>query len=270
MSVNIMKLHKTEGYAVLRHNFREGDHHGNRHIDPTRKKENHYLYTKENSCKTASSAYRKLRARVREIDKEKPPIRRRQDRVTMLAFEIPAPAGLPADKEQQFFQIAYSHIARMCGGNSNVSQMFIHHDEIHDYIDPVDKTSKTSRVHGHMVGLPYTIDKGINCKSFLTRSSMSKLQHDIDKDCRKRLGIAFLTGEQTHSYATVDQLKEASEKASQELLERVEETKRRKDFLDVAYPEIAAEYAEYMEYLEFDASAAQDIEDIFHDDDLSL
>ena len=214
-SVNLMKLHGSEAGAVLAHSFRHDGRpvrYGNEHIDPAKSGDNGTLVYRGVHAQDgrARDAYARLKARVEEIDKAEPPKRIRRDRVTMVAFEVPAPEGLPPERERQFFKIAYAEIARMCGGAQNVSPLKIHRDEVHDYIDPVTKDVKTSRVHAHVVGIPYVKGKGVNCKQFMTRQALRDLQKRIDDRCRSDLGVRFMDGSRQRSRGTVEDLKRYS------------------------------------------------------------
>lgn len=217
-SVNVQKLHGSEAGAVLAHGYRHDGkdvQYRNEHIDPALTKHNSELYYRDVHAKggKAHDEYQRLRDRVQAIDAKEPPKRVRSDRVTMVAFEIPVPAGLPADKENAFFKLAYKEIARMCGGAENVSPLKIHRDEIHDYLDPVTKEVKTSRVHAHCVGIPYIKGKGVNCKAFTARQRLRDLQQAIDRRCREELGVAFVDGTGQKSRGSVEDLKRYSAQA---------------------------------------------------------
>lgn len=217
-SVNVQKLHGSEAGAVLAHGYRHDGkdvQYRNEHVNPELSKHNGELYYRDVHAKggKAHDEYQRLRDRVRVIDEKEPPKRIRADRVTMVAFEVPVPAELPADKENAFFKLAYKEIARMCGGAENISPLKIHRDEIHDYLDPVTKEVKTSRVHAHCVGIPYVKGKGINCKAFTARQRLRDIQQAIDRRCREELGVAFLDGTGQRSRGSVEDLKRYSAQA---------------------------------------------------------
>lgn len=225
-SVNILKLHGSEAASILAHNHRHDGRdvqYGNKHINKDLSGQNSLRYFKSvhDTEQTAHDEYARLKARVEEIDKAEPPKRIRKDRVTMCAFEVPVPAGLPAGQEEKFFSLAYREIARMCGGSANVSTMQIHRDEVHEYVDPVTKERRTSRVHAHVVGIPYVRGKGVNCKGFMTRQALRDLQKRLDDKCRQELGVAFMDGSRQRSRGTVEDLKRASARTEQELAERI-------------------------------------------------
>lgn len=217
-SANIMKLRGSAAAAILAHDHRHDGkdvQYDNEHINKDLSDRNSVRYWKgvHDPEMTAQGEYRRLQDRVAEIDKKEPPKRIRKDRVTMVGFEVPVPEGLPPEQEGRFFSIAYKAFAKMCGGPQNVSTLRIHRDEVHDYLDPVTKDVKTSRVHAHCVGIPYVPGKGVNCKSWMTRKALRDLQADIDQHCRSELGIAFMDGSQQRSRGTVEDLKRLSAQA---------------------------------------------------------
>lgn len=219
-SVNIMKLHGGEAAAILghthRHDGRAGVSYRNEHVDAERSHLNSVLVFKGQRAEDAQAELARLRARVEEIDRAEPPKRVRKDRVTLVSFEVPVPDGLPADKEDQFFKLAFGEIARMCGGGKNCGVIRIHRDEVHEYLDPVTKETRTSRVHAHMVGIPYVKGKGVNCKSFMSRQALRDIQKAIDDRCRQELGVAFMDGSRQRSRGKVEDLKIASARAERE------------------------------------------------------
>ena len=211
-SINIMKLHGSEAASILAHAHRHDGkdvQYRNKHIDTARSKDNSTRYFKSvhDTAQTAHDEYARLKARVEEIDK--------------VAFEVPVPEGLPADREEKFFSLAYREIASMCGGAENVSTLRIHRDEVHEYVDPVTKERRTSRVHAHVVGIPYVRGKGVNCKAFMSRQALRDLQRRLDDKCRQELGVAFMDGSRQKSRGTVEDLKRASARTEQELAERI-------------------------------------------------
>lgn len=217
-SANVMKLRGGAAAAILAHDHRHDGmdvEYENEHIDKSLSGRNSVRYWEgvHDPTMTAQGEYQRLRDRVAEIDRKEPPKRIRKDRVTMVGFEVPVPEGLPPEQESRFFSIAYKAFAKMCGGTQNVSTLRIHRDEVHDYLDPVTKDVKTSRVHAHCVGIPYVHGKGVNCKSWMTRAALRDLQADIDRQCRSELGIAFMDGSRQRSRGTVEDLKRCSAQA---------------------------------------------------------
>ena len=225
-SINIRKLHGGEAAAILnhthRHDGRPGVEYGNEHIDPKRTHLNSVLHWQGAPVReTAAEELVRLRARVAEIDRAEPPARIRKDRVTLVSVEIPAPNfPLTREEEIKFFKKAYSEVARFCGGAQNCGSIQIHRDEVHDYIDPVTKETKTSRVHAHMLCIPYVQGKGVNCKTFMSRDRLRQIQQAVDGRIRQELGIPYLDGSRQKSRGSVESLKLAS---AREEVYRVEE-----------------------------------------------
>ena len=217
-SANVMKLRGGAAAAILAHDHRHDGRdveYENTHVDKTLSDRNSVRYWRgvHDPEMTAQGEYQRLQDRVAEIDKKEPPKRIRKDRVTMVGFKVPVPEGLPPEQEGRFFSIAYKAFAKMCGGTQNVSTLRIHRDEVHDYLDPVTKDVKRSRVHAHCVGIPYVPGKGVNCKAWMTRQALRDLQEDIDQHCRSELGIAFVNGSRQRSRGTVEDLKRYSAQA---------------------------------------------------------
>lgn len=235
-SINILKLHGGEAAAVLNHNHRhdgrEGVVYGNEHINPERTHLNSVLHWRGAPAQeTAAEELARLRRRVEEIDKTEPPTRIRKDRVTLVSVEIPVPEYLLPEEETKFFKKAYSEIAKFCGGSQNCGSIQIHRDEVHSYIDPVTKETKTSRVHAHMLCIPYVAGKGVNCKTFMSRDRLRQIQQAVDSRIRQDLGIPYLDGSRQKSRGTVESLKIASAreeicKAYEELSEAEQQLKR--------------------------------------------
>ena len=219
-SINIRKLHGGEAAAILAHNHRhdgrEGVEYRNEHIDPARTHLNSVLMPRGVGRETAAQELARLRARVAAIDAAEPPKRIRKDRVTLVSVEIPAPAGLPPEQEKKFFKEAAAEVAKFCGGIQNCGSIRIHRDEVHDYLDPVTRERRTSRVHAHMLCIPYMPGRGVNCKSFMSRERLREIQKAIDARCRRVLGIPFLDGSRQKSRGTVEDLKIATARAERE------------------------------------------------------
>ena len=215
-----------EAAAMLRHMSRHDGYdrfveYDNPHIDRSRSKDNYVIGNGlgENN----DEVYRRLQKRVAEIDKELPPKRIRKDRVTMMTYTIAAPDGLRPDQERRFFQLAYDRLASFSGGYENLSPGYIHKDEIHDYKDATTGRKRTSRAHMHVAGIPFVVGVGVNGKKFETRTRMQELNREIDKACRDRLGVSFMTGHSGRSGQSVETLKAASiEKAVEEAVGRLE------------------------------------------------
>lgn len=269
-SINIMKLHGGEAAAVLNHNHRHdgrlGVEYSNEHINPEKTHLNSVLHWRGTPAhETATEELARLRARVEEIDKVEPPARIRKDRVTLVSVEVPVPNfPLTPEEEAKFFKKAYSEIAKFCGGPQNCGSIQIHRDEVHDYIDPVTKETKTSRVHAHMLCIPYVPGKGVNCKQWMSRDRLRQIQQAVDSRIRQELGIPYLDGSRQRSRGSVESLKLASAKeevyrAYEELSEaeqqlkatqiRVSDLKAEESRLEASTAALRAEAAELRDAL---------------------
>lgn len=220
-SINIMKLHGGEAAAILAHNHRhdgrDGVEYSNQHIDPARSHLNSEIrFHGAPRRETAAEELDRLRRRVAEIDAAEPPKRIRRDRVTMVSIEVPAPAGLPPEREEEFFRAAFVEIGRFCGGAQNCGRIQIHRDEVHEYTDPVTRERKMSRVHAHCVCIPYVAGRGVNCKAFTSRDRLRQIQQAIDSRCRRDFGIPYLDGSRQRSRGSVEDLKIASARVEAE------------------------------------------------------
>ncbi|MBQ9062292.1 MAG: hypothetical protein IJ121_05645 [Eubacterium sp.] len=237
-SVNWKKLKYTQSTAMLRHAARYDDtdqdvQYKNPFLDKSRTHLNSRL-SHSSKYETGKEAAERLRNRVKEIDAVEPPQRVRKDRVTAISFTVSAPEGLQPDQEEQFFNIVYRHLTEKAGGPENISPMYIHRDETHEYFN-VNNTGKdndktgtivTSRVHAHCTAIPYVPGKGVNAKTFMTRSTMRELNRTIDKSCKEELGIPFLTGARQPYGRSVEELQAASEQARRRMeLEEIEKKK---------------------------------------------
>ena len=223
---------------ILIHNFRTEEDkevkYNNKNINPELTHLNTVQYFSEKyKNETGRDTYKRLQDRIKQLDAEHPPKRIRKDRVTLVGFDCPAPDNLPPNREEEFFRIVYEEVAKMCGGEENVSNMAIHRDEVHSYIDASTKQQRTSRVHCHIMGIPYTPEYGVNCKNFMTKESMKNLQQVINDRCMRELGVPFLNGTRESSRADMESLKlaslEAAEEKLRELLGKIAEAQK---FLD--------------------------------------
>lgn len=134
----------------------------------------------------------KLKRRVIEIDKELPPKRVRQDRVTSVSYVIPLPKGLVGtDDEKAFFEMAHDVLADFCGGKQNITVGYVHEDEKHNYYDSLKKEWVESRAHMHVSSVPFVEGKGVNAKNFQTRQRMKELNDRINDKCLEMFKLPF-------------------------------------------------------------------------------
>lgn len=182
------------------HIYREGKSYGNPDIDP----EKAACVWTMSDLKTSQKA---IRETIAEIDKIRPPKRVKKDRKTVAELCIPAPReGTSREDALRFFQSVYDELGavgyHVCGGA-------VHGDEIHDYIDPDDKQLHRSRLHMHILLVPET-DRGVNMKSWLTKSRFRELNSICDRVCERELGHPYQDGSKRRSRGTVEVLKERS------------------------------------------------------------
>lgn len=240
-SVNFMKCKggTGEASAMIKHMERHDGkdvEYANRWVDKSRTHLNTVVGNVEEN-KGSRATKERLDARVKEIDSKLPPKRIRKDRVTIVSMEVPAPEGISPKNEEDFFRIAHEEIAKFCGGSENVSNGYVHRDEIHDYID-TDGLRKTSRAHMHMAVVPYVDGIGVNGKAFETRKRMKELNAAIDQRCRQELGLPFMTGKKGRTGRTVEELQAMSEgKAIEQAKQDLSSLESQIDVLDKLYKE---------------------------------
>ena len=139
--------------------------------------------------------------------KNRPPKRVKRDRKTVAELCVPAPReGTSQEDAMRFFAAVYDELDaagyHVCGGA-------VHGDEAHDYIDPDDKQLHRSRLHMHVLLVPET-EKGLNMKSWLTKSRFRELNSLCDRVCMQELGHPYQDGSGRRSRGTVEALKERS------------------------------------------------------------
>ncbi|NQK46306.1 hypothetical protein HO505_10465 [Streptococcus suis] len=220
-----------EGFSRMAHATRHDGkdvEYNNKHVNKELSHLNYEISAKGGGKRTAHQELNRLKQRIEHLDKIHPPKRVRKDRVTTVSFEVPTPDNLKPEDESKFFSIAYSEIARTCGGMKNVTNGYVHNDEKHEYFDPIKKEFVTSRAHMHMQGIAWTDDFGINGKNFMTRERIIELNKRIDERCRKELGISFLKEEvsqHNEKWLKVEDLKRESALALEKRVTELEELK---------------------------------------------
>ncbi len=207
------------------HNFRLHENYSNKDIDKSRTYLNQHF-----GCKTADEARAKFLMRVAACDAAHPPVRIKQDRKTALEICIPSPReGLDPDKEREFYAEAYSEMEKLFG-KDNVIYGVTHFDEIHEFYDPRDKQMHISRSGLHFVVVPFCDDmdfipdeykKGLNMNSFYRRQCFqpNMLNERLDEVCQRVFGFDYQDGTKNHGTATIEQLKEGSERIEKQLKE---------------------------------------------------
>lgn len=185
------------------HVYREGKKYGNPDIDQDKA-----------GCVwvigTAKECQKSIRETIAKIDKNRPPKRVKKDRKTVAELCVPAPReGTSQEDAMRFFATVYDELDaagyHVCGGA-------VHGDEVHDYVDPDDKRMHRSRLHMHVLLVPET-DRGVNMKSWLTKSRFRELNALCDRVCMQELGHPYQDGSGRRSRGTVEALKEKSSAA---------------------------------------------------------
>lgn len=182
------------------HVYREGKNYANPDIDRT-KSACVWVMDDVKTCQ------KNIRETIAKIDKNRPPKRIKRDRKTVAELCVPAPReGTSQEDALRFFQGVYDELAaagyHVCGGA-------VHGDETHDYIDPDDKKLHRSRLHMHVLLIPET-ERGLNMKSWLTKSRFRALNALCDRVCMQELGHPYQDGSGRRSRGTVEALKERS------------------------------------------------------------
>lgn len=182
------------------HVYREGKNYANPDIDRTKSA---CVWTVDD----VKTCQKNIRETIAKIDKNRPPKRVKRDRKTVAELCVPAPReGTSQEDALRFFQGVYDELAaagyHVCGGA-------VHGDEVHDYIDPDDKKLHRSRLHMHVLIVPET-DKGVNMRSWLTKSRFRALNALCDRVCMQELGHPYQDGSGRRSRGTVEVLKEKS------------------------------------------------------------
>lgn len=182
------------------HVYREGKNYANPDIDRG-KSTCVWVMDDVKTCQ------KNIRETIAKIDKNRPPKRVKRDRKTVAELCVPAPReGTSQEDALRFFQATYEELAaagyHVCGGA-------VHGDEIHDYIDPDDKRMHRSRLHMHVLIVPET-DRGVNMRSWLTKSRFRALNSLCDRVCERELGHPYQDGSGRRSRGTVEALKERS------------------------------------------------------------
>lgn len=226
-SVDWQKATTQKAGAMKRHNGkteRVEVNHSNTHIDKSKSHLNIYI-----GADDYAPMLEKVKARIKQVDKEHPPKRNQGDRrITCILLETPVPQAITEQgKAADFLRNAHKVIEDFFGAE-NVGGTCGHLDEQHWYIDK-NGTERLSLVHGHTVVAAYAewTDKktgekriGINGKNCETKARLTALNKAMDEMCRKKYGISYNTAE-TPERKSVERLKEETE------LRREADTKRK-------------------------------------------
>lgn len=140
-----------------------------------------------------------------------PNANKRSDRVLLFGLDIPCPSGMVDDEEtidKWYFDVL--NIVGGMYGKNNIMNMYVHKDEIHDYINTRTGEETTSRIHAHIYVVPEHEGR-LNGKWFSSRGNMKKLNNAIQKMTEDKYHMKFMDGSQMKSKDTVEELKRQSE-----------------------------------------------------------
>jgi len=201
-SVNFMKI-KTAGHAkaVLRHcdkEKRKKENHSNKDINLGNTDSNFQMdRSYEETCRLFDE-------RIAFLDAQ-PGANKRKDRVICFGLDVPAPAGLAEEDEEDFFSNVSSIVEKQYG-SENILQCYVHRDEKHCYNDAKTEQLRVSRVHAHFYVVPEHEGR-LNGKWFSSRANMTKLNKSIHDMSQTEFGLDFMDGSKRKSTATVEELK---------------------------------------------------------------
>lgn len=178
-SINWLKLTKQRLGSLnvhLDNNERKSHNHSNKDIDKKRTIDNTTI-----GCDNFKEVIEKVKNRTNEVDKIKPPKRKKKDRIIAVSLEFTCPLEIQQmGKDEEFFEFAYERL-KYYFGEDNIHGMFIHRDEQHIYTDD-NGDKKISLYHAHCICSPYTDEYGINGKHFETRERLTKLNEFFNQE----------------------------------------------------------------------------------------
>lgn len=196
--------------------------HSNPDIDTTKSHLNYCI-----GCKDYEDAYQSMRKRVKEVDTKSPPKRLKNANQRIVAMSLIAycpQAIVDQGREDEFFQELHGVYQDFLG--DDLHGQIVHKDEIHQYVDPQTHETKTSLPHSHTLASAYVEwtekDKktgevikrqGINGKNFSSTARINQLNAAVDKMCREKFGVPYVTGAEKKKGKSVEQLKAESQLA---------------------------------------------------------
>lgn len=186
----------------LRHcdgNCRLQDNHANENINKDLTKFNLQTCNYDTACKRFDDRIAYLESL--------PNRNKKADKVLAFGLDIPIPDGIP-NSELRNFTIKVNEIIKNTTGitSDDIVAIYVHVDEVHDYIDSSTKQERTSMRHIHQYVIP-NIDNKLNGKIFSSRKNMIAVNNAIEEMCQKDYGVPFMTGEKTKSNESVESLK---------------------------------------------------------------
>ena len=184
------------------HIYRTREHYGNKDIDAT-------LADYNEMAGTAEDARTRIRETIARVDAATPPKRVRADRKTIAELCIPAPRSGMSDQDARRFLTA-ACVELMQVTSMHVVGIGLHGDEVHEYVDPDNKSRVQSRLHVHVLVVPDVPGRGCNMKSWLTKARYKELNQLLDRVCERELGYTYQNGSGQQSRGDVERMKQRS------------------------------------------------------------
>lgn len=181
---------------------RKKQNHQNEHIDTTKTHLNL-------QARNYSDTVKRFEERQNWLEQQ-PNRNKRGDKVICVGLEIPLPADLPTGKEAEYMNKIVDIIGKQYG-KQNIMNVYLHVDEVHEYIDSRTKSKTMSRKHIHCYVTP-EIDGRLNCRDFSSRNNMIKLNNAIHEMTLNDYGVKFMDGSKRKSKDSVEALKRSSER----------------------------------------------------------
>lgn len=186
----------------INHIYRTREHYGNKDIDMT-------LANCNEMAGTAEDARTRIRETIARVDAATPPKRIRADRKTVAELCIPAPrVGMSDQDARRFLTAACMELVRTPG--MHVVGIGLHGDEVHEYVDPDNKSRVQSRLHVHVLVVPDVPGRGCNMKNWLTKARYKELNQLLDRVCERELGYTYQNGSGQQSRGDVERMKQRS------------------------------------------------------------
>lgn len=219
MPLDVQKFNVKGCYRILEHSIRYNGkdvNYANKDIDRSRTSENYHVGIERNNV------YGYLKDTVKQYDTITPPKRVKKDRVVMTGFCFTVPSAIAnTNKEQEYFQHCYDWLKKQFG-EDNIITADVHRDEIHTYWDNQQNKWVESRAHMHAEIIPWTQERGVNCKNFMNRDSMKFWHSDLDRYIYEHMGIHDLTYTESKSLGRdTDMLKKESIEAQTKMVKEL-------------------------------------------------
>ena len=219
MPLDVQKFNVKGCYRILEHSIRYNGkdvNYANKDIDRNRTSENYHVGIERNNV------YGYLKDTIKQYDTITPPKRVKKDRVVMTGFCFTVPSAIAnTNKEQEYFQHCYDWLKKQFG-EDNIITADVHRDEIHTYWNNQQNKWVESRAHMHAEIIPWTQERGVNCKNFMNRDSMKFWHSDLDRYIYEHMGIHDLTYTESKSLGRdTDMLKKESIEAQTKMVKEL-------------------------------------------------